>query len=381
MTNKNYAGSQPIFSVSAKRFDCSPFIDRYDKTKTTFGIYGNRFYPLSTGTSVEKDYWNLKRNVMLYEVPEKPIEISGPDSAKFLNQIFTRQVHDLKPMRARYMLACSDTGGIMMDGVLIRLSNERFWYIHADGDFETWLLAHKKRFNLTIRDPKSWALQIQGPKSLKVLALASPRLNLEAFKYFHATFANFNGSSYLISRTGWTGEMGFEIYTNSNGDNHDGLWDYLMEIGKPFGISSGGLDSMGIRRIEAGILDYGTDMNRTHNPFEIGLEKFVDLEKDYFIGKDSLSTMNKVSKFYGIKCPDSIPFAGSEIIKQDKVVGKPTVGAYSPFLKIGIGYAFFDKHKSWENEKLTLRNKDKTLYECSVVTLPFYDDKKAIPRG
>ncbi len=138
---------------------------------------------------------------------------------------------------------------------------------------------------------------------------------------------------------------------------------------------------MGIRRIEAGILDYGTDMNRSHNPFEMGLEKFVDLRKHAFIGRDSLLGMRKESKFYGIKCPDAVPFSGLDILCHGEIVGKTTVGAFSPFLKTGIGYVLFKTSKNWINEKLVLRGHDKTLYECTVMPLPFYDNKKAIPRG
>ncbi len=381
MNNKNYAESHPVLKVSAKRFDSSPFMKRFDNSKTIFGIYAGRFYPLSCGNSVENDYWNLKQKVMLYDVPEKPLEISGPDSLILLENIFTRRVHDLEPMRARYMLACSEDGGIVMDGILIRLSTKKFWYIHANGDFEIWLLAHKKNLDVNIRDPKSAVLQIQGPNALKVLTSACPNLNLDKFKYFHADFLNINGTEFLVSRTGWTGELGFEIYTNSPEDDHLGLWDYLIDKGKEYGISAGSLDSMGIRRIEAGILDYGTDMNRTHTPFEIGLAKFVDLKKDKFIGRNSLITMYKGSKFFGIKCSETIPFAGLDILHETHTVGKTTVGAFSPFLNTGIGYVYFNNHNNWANEKLFLRSNEKTLYECTVVPLPFYDAGKAIPKG
>ena len=381
MIKQNYAASHPTFKVSTKRFNKSPFIERFDNSNTIFGIYADRLYPLSTGGSIEKDYWNLRKNVMLYDVPEKPLEISGPDSVSFLENIFTRKVHDIKPMRARYALACSNDGSIMMDGVLIRLSNEKFWYVHANGDFETWLIAHKKDLNLTIKDPQSWALQIQGPNALKVLASASPSLDLQKFKYFHAVFADFNGKTFLVSRTGWTGELGFEIYTNGQNEDHLFLWDYVIKNGQAYGISVGGLDSMGIRRIEAGILDYGTDMNRAHNPFEIGLRRYVDLSKDEFIGRSSLLKMNRESKFYGIKCPDTIPFQDLEILHNNEIVGKTTVGAFSPYLRSGIGYALFYKYENWESEKLVLRGNDKILYECTATTLPFYDGDKAIPRG
>jgi len=337
--NKNYAASHQTVTISTKRFDMSPFVTRYLTEKTVFGISANRFYPLSTDNDPTDAYWNLKKNVMLYDVPEKPLEISGKDAVEFLERIFTRTIKDLKILHARYAIACNYEGGIIMDGVLIRLANDKFWYIHANGDFETWLLAHSTNLNVCIRDPKSWAIQIQGPNALKVLKSASPKMDLENFKYFNALFLDFNGQTFLTSRTGWTGELGFEIYTNGPKDDNLGLWDYLMKKGSEYGILTGGLDSMGIRRIEAGILDYGTDMDRSNNPFEMGLGRLVDLKKSTYIGKEKLQSMNKNSMLYGIKCDETVPFSRLNVLDQDEVVGTTTVGAFSPLLKSGIGFA------------------------------------------
>ena len=381
MVNKNYAASHQNFMVSSKRFDTSPFIERYSNEKTVFGISANRFYPLSTENDPTEAYWNLKNNVMLYDVPEKPLEISGIDAVKLLETIFTRIISDLKILHARYVIACSYDGGILMDGVLIRLAADKFWYVHANGDFETWLLAHSHGLNVSIRDPKSWAIQIQGPNALKVLKSASPTIDLEKFKYFNALVLDFNGQKFLTSRTGWTGELGFEIYTNGSADHNLALWDYLMKKGKEYGILTGGLDSMGIRRIEAGILDYGTDMNRSNNPFEMGLGRLVDFTKTNFIGKEKLQGMNKHPMLYGIKCAKCIPFTGLEVFEHNQVVGTTTVGAFSPLLKSGIGFVLFKKRSDWQGKKLSLQDHNKNSYECEITALPFYDPLKKIPRG
>ena len=381
MFYKNYASSHQTFVVSAKRFEMSPFITRYKNQNTIFGISANRFYPLSTDDDPTDAYWNLKKNVMLYDVPEKPLEISGPDSVKLLETVFTRTINDLKNLQARYTIACSYDGGILMDGILIRLAKNKFWYIHANGDFETWLLAHSKNLNVSIRDPRSWALQVQGPKALDVLKLAAPNVDLTQFKYFNSLILDLDGQTFLISRTGWTGEIGFEIYTNGPNDNNLGLWDYIMEKGKPHGILTGGLDSMGIRRIEAGILDYGTDMNRSNNPFEMGLGGLVDPKKSAYIGREKLLNMNKNSLLYGIKCAEIVPFSGLEVLYENQVVGQTTVGAFSPFLKCGIGFVLFKKHANWLGKKLSLQDPNKNSYECEITALPFYDSEKKIPRG
>ena len=148
MSKFNYATSHEKFSVSSKRFEISPFISKYQDKNTVFGISANRLYPLSTEDDPTEAYWNLKNKVMLYDVPERPLEISGPDSTQLLENVFGRTVADLKILRARYAIACSHDGGIIMDGVLIRLAENRFWYVHANGDFEAWLLAHSKDLNV-----------------------------------------------------------------------------------------------------------------------------------------------------------------------------------------------------------------------------------------
>lgn len=377
----NYGSSHDLFLVSSKRFELSPYINKYYDKNTIFGIYSNRFYPLSTEADPTASYWNLKKNVMLYDVPEKPLEISGPDSIKLLENVFTRTISDLKINRARYVIACSHDGGIIMDGILIRLTPKKFWYIHANGDFESWLLAFSNGLRVNIKDPKSWALQIQGPNALKVLKECVSELDIDNFKFFNCKTLNFDGQKFLVSRTGWTGELGFEIYSNGPNDDHLSLWDYIMKKGKAYKIKTGGLDSMGIRRIEAGILDYGTDINRFNNPFEVGLGSYVDFSKDYFIGKESLTKINKKSKLFGILSENFIPFSGLEIFYENKIVGKTTVGAFSPYLKKGIGYVLFNYHNDWTRKKLTIRDKENNFNNCKIVNLPFYDQTKKISKG
>ena len=153
-----------------------------------------------------------------------------------------------------------------------------------------------------------------------------------------------------------------------------------MERGKDFNIKTSSLDSMGIRRIEAGILDYGTDMNRFNNPFEVGLGKFIDLSKGFFIGKDKLLTVNKKTKLFGIICQNIIPFSGLKIFYKNKIVGQTTVGAFSPYFGKGIGYALFNYNNNWIEKKLYIKDHENNLHDCQIVTLPFFDESKKIPK-
>jgi len=301
---------------------------------------------------------------MLYDVPEKPLSIQGKDAIVLLERIFTRKISNLKVGRARYAIACTPQGQMLMDGIVIRLAADHFWYVKADGEFETWLLAYSESLDVVVSDPKSWVLQIQGPKALDVLAAAADHTVSDRFGYFHVDTFTLGGQEVLISRTGWTGETGFEVYSNPNID-HLALWDHLMASGKPFGMDIGSVESMGIRRIEAGILD-----------------------KD-FVGKAALAKADQRSRLFGLISETGIPGSGMSVLFGDMVVGRMTTGGWSPTLEKGIGYVRFDQHPdnpkggtdTWLGETVSLQDREGTLHSCTVVALPFYDAEKRIPRG
>ena len=377
----SYADSHSVIRLSSKRFEQSPYSDKYVTEQTVFGLYSNRFYPLALGGDAIDDYWRLRQSVVLYDVPEKPLEISGPDAVNLLERVLTRRIDNLKCWRARYAIACSPQGGILMDGVLIRLAEERFWYVIADGEFESWLLAFTEGLDVAVTDPGSRVLQIQGPKSTAVLSNAAADQRTDELRYFHAGVFNLGGQEVLVSRTGWTGELGFEIYSHHNID-HSALWDHLMASGQDFGMTYASAESMGIRRIEAGILDNGTDMDRGMTPFAAGLEAFVDLSKSDFVG---LTHADRACLLFGLVCDSVTPRVALPVFKGDTQVGQITAGDWSPTLNTGIGYVRFEQIDSvqgnWLGQKLILGDLDGGRHDCEIVSLPFYDGEKKIPRG
>ena len=204
-------------------------------------------------------------------MPEKPIEISGPDSIPFLGKVMARKVASIKEGRGYYSLACTHQGGIFMDGVIFKFNENKFWYVQADGPFEDWLLAHSGGFNVKISDPKSRVLQIQGPASIDIMKAASNGKIDENMPYYRSGFFDLGGQNLYVSRSGFTNELGFEIYSDGFTTDHLALWDHLMDCGKPFGMELSATRAMTIRRIEAGIFGNLTDIDTTINPFEAGL--------------------------------------------------------------------------------------------------------------
>jgi aminomethyltransferase len=345
------------------------------------GVYAGRYYSVTNGENAEEVYWTLRRKAVLYDVPERPVEISGPDAGRFLEHIFARKISSLKEGRGRYAIACTHEGRLFMDGVLFKLAENRFWYVQPDGALETWLLAHSAGFDVSITDPKSRVLQIQGPASLAILKAATSGAIDERMGYFHSGFFRIAEQDVYVSRTGWTGELGFEVYTQGHATDCQKLWDDLVQAGEPHGMIFGSISSMEIRRIEAGILDNGTDFDLSMTPFEAGLGAFVELEKNDFIGRSALLEADRTKRLFGLKCPEAAPSFRQEIMDEKHLVGHVTAGAWSPYLKSGIGYAKFRVPGDWAGRNLTVKTADGRDLKCEVIELPFYDKDKLIPRG
>lgn len=377
----NYASVDDTFRVSAKRFARSPWLSSYITPETVLGVYSGRFFPLSMGEDPVDAYWNLRRGVTLFDVPEHPIEIAGPDALPFLNRLFCRDLSRLRVGRASYAIACNHSGGIVMDGVVLHVSPGRYWYVLADGEFTTWLEAHRAGYDVRIRDPESWVLQVQGPRALEVLAPMLDGAGPSPFRYFSVHECEVAGEPFIVSRTGWTGELGFELYSRHPGVDGERVFRHLVQAGSPFGMRVSALECMGIRRIEAGIRDNGTDMDASMTPFAAGLGGFVDLEKTVHIGAEALRTVDRRSAFFGVQSDPGSPPGRHRVWHGGREVGRLTAAARSPFLQSTIGYVRFDSPGEWEGEQVSLEAVDGTRYPARVVALPFYDAEKRIPRG
>ena len=367
--------------VSARVHEESPYVSRYETDAMVRGVYAGRFFPIYNGEDAVHKYWVLRRKALIYDVPEKPVEISGPDAVPFLEKVVTRHVANLKEGRGRYTLACTPQGGIFMDGVLFHLSTDRYWYVQADGAFETWLLAHSGGFDVEISDPNSRVIQIQGPNAQAIMHAASDGRIDDSMKYFHAGFFELGGQEVYVSRTGFTCELGFEIYAMGEATDHLALWDHLMACGEPYGMEFSSTISMTARRVEAGILGNLTDIDTTMTPYEAGLGWVVDLDKDDFIGRDALLNADQRSLLFGLTCADALPSATSDVLDGDRTVGRMTMGVHSHTLGCGVGYVRFDKPGEWPGRVLRIRLPNDEVHDCEIVDLPFFDPEKKIARG
>ncbi len=380
-----HAGASSTVSIFRRGIEQSPYAEKWMTEGLMYSVYAGRLSAVGTDRDDPLDtYWKLRKNLMLYDIPERPIEIQGPDAVALLERVFTRRIATLPVLRACYGLICAPHGGIVMDGVLIRLAEDKFWYVEANGDTAKWFLALSEGFDVTIRDPKSRVLQVQGPNALKFLEAAAPGQIPEKFRYFDAAFFNLGGQEVLISRTGWTNEMGIEIYGHADLD-HSKLWDFLFEIGSAFGLERAGSASLGLRRVEGGILDYQSDIDLTMTPYDAGLGAFVDLSKEDFVGKGALEKASKEPRLFGYTTKSAKVNAGLSIFEDGQRVGHTRSSCWSPTLEMGIGYVVFDRPadagQSWVGRQLTVRDVDGVDQPCEIVTLPFFDKEKRLPRG
>ena len=368
-------------AISARRFEESPFIDRHDTSKMVRGVYAGRFFAVYAGEDYLQKYWLVRRKALIFDVPEKPMEIAGPDAVPFLEKVLTRRVSTMNEGRGYYALACTPQGGIFMDGVVFKLGEDRFWFVQADGPFEEWLLALSSGFDVTISDPSSRVLQIQGPASIAIMNAASGGTIDDTMRYFRSGYFDLGGQNLYVSRTGFTNELGFEIYSDGANTDHLALWDHLMAAGEPHGMEFSSTRALTIRRIEGGILGNRTDMDTSMTPFEAGLGALVDLEKGDFVGRDALVNADRQTLLLGLTCSGTTPSFGSQVIDNGVVVGHITAGVPSPTLGLGVGYARFAAPGDWVGREMELRLPDGSTHVSHIVDLPFFDKERKIVRG
>ena len=362
----------------------SPYFDSTVKWGAKgFSVYNHMYIPRDFGDP-EQNFWNLINDAILCDVAvERQVEITGPDAAEFVQLLTPRDLSKLSIGQCKYVLITNHEGGLLNDPVLLRLAENHFWLSLGDSDILLWAqgVAINSRLNVTIKEPDVSPLQLQGPKSIDVMKSLFGE-NIINIKYYWLIETELNGIPLVVSRTGWSSELGYEIYLR-DGSRGNELWELIMEAGKKFNLQPGHTSS--IRRIEGGMLSYHADADINTNPFELGMDRLVNLDNDNkFIGKDALIRIKETGikrKQVGIII-DCDPLEGPNttfwpIIKNDKQIGKITSAVYSPRLKKNIALGMVDIDHSEINTLFEIEILN-NLYNARVVEKPFYDPNKKI---
>ena len=346
-----------------------------------YSFYAGRLNPeVLSNASADEMYWKVRQEVIFRHTGEHPYEISGPDAEKLLQKIFTRDISKVKVGRCSYQFACYNDGGMITDGVLLRLEENKFWFAQADGDLFSWYKAHSDNLKVKISDPDVWVSQVQGPNSMKLLKKLTKETYPEKWKYFDWKEVKILNEIVIISRSGFSNELGWEIYFRKS-NNTEKIGDYIFEEGKKMGMILTGTPGFRCKRIESGLLSAGQDFTHKTNPYDVGLGKYVDLKKSYFIGKSALETADKEKKCWGIRVENGTALKGSYVKLNNEIVGKVTSSTWSPFQKCGVGIVLFNSTKHKPGIIVDVDCNDGKIHKGEICTLPMYDFKNEIVRG
>jgi glycine cleavage system aminomethyltransferase T len=366
----------PYFEAT-KRYGCK-----------SWGLYNHMLLPTLYDDPVT-EYWALVNDVTVWDVSvERIVEISGPDAFEFTNLLTCRDLSTCEVGQCKYVLITARRGGIVNDPVLLRLAEDRFWLALADSDAGLYAkgVAAYAGLDIDIDMPDVAPLQVQGPRSKDVVRSLFGDAVAD-LRYYFCTEAEVDSIPVVVSRTGWTGEVGYEVYLRDAARGDD-LFGRIMEAGAPYGARV--IAPSEARRIEAGIFNYGSDMNSYDTPYHIsGLEKYVELEQEAdFVGKTSLAKIAEEGvdrKLVGIRI-EGDPMIDEGALNEfwpvidasERSIGRVTAGAWSPRLEMNVGYAWVPASHMDAGTELRLQTaagrRSATVHE-----LPFWDPKKQVP--
>jgi glycine cleavage system aminomethyltransferase T len=370
----------------------SPFFYAHQRHGVQSYTVTNRQYHPRHYDDPIAEYWKLVNDVTMWDVAaERQVEITGPDAFALTNMLTPRDLTKCAVTQCKFVLNTDVDGGIINNPVLLRLGENHFWLSVADGDVLLWAkgVAAASGMDVQIREPDVAPVQIQGPKS-KDLMVDLFAENILDLKYYWMDEHELDGMDVVVSRTGYTGEVGFEIYLKNASRDGMKFWDTVLEAGKPHDLAVIGPSQ--IRRVEAGILSYGSDIAldnnlysdyRFLNPYEVGLEYTVDLDQEAdFIGKEALKRIADEGVSRKVVAVELIgdPLVGYiedylQVVENGSQIGQVSSAFWSPRLKTNIGYALVPIEYAALGTELTVRQASGEV-KARVVEKPFIDPKK-----
>ena len=384
MSPSTSMNNAPLLSIGP-RVHKSPYFDatlRYGAK--AFTVYNHVFMP-TVYTSPVEEYWSLVNDVTLWDVTcQRQIEITGPDAFRFVQFLTPRDMSNCQVGQCKYMVLTNQEGGIVNDAILLRIAENQFWLSPGDGDVLMWAsgAAVNSGMDVNVFEPDVSPLQLQGPKSPQVAKELFGDWALE-LKYYWLKETTLDGIPLVVSRTGWSGELGYEIYLRDS-KYGDRLWERVMEAGKPFGIAPTAPNT--IHSIEGGLLSYVSDMTLNDNPFVIGMDKFVNLDQeDDFIGKEALTKIKAEGakrRLVGIEMPGK-PLSGSNeqfwsVLNGSGKIGHVSRCVFSPRLEKNIGWANVPVEQSSVGTQIDIETMD-GIRPAVVCEAPWFPPQIKIP--
>jgi aminomethyltransferase len=352
----------------------------------SWDLYNRMLIPSLYSDDDEAEYWHLLEHVTLWDVAvERQVEITGPDAARFTQLLTCRDLSRCEVRQCKYAPIIAPTGGIVNDPILLRLGADHFWLSIADSDVLLYALGVQAfaGLDVQVREPDVSPLQVQGPTSKDVIRDLFGE-EVSGLRYYRCWEGGLDGIPVVVSRTGWTGEVGYEIYLR-DGSMGSELWDRVMEAGEPYHIRAIGPSDQ--RRLEAGIFNYGNDMTVEDTPLHVtGMERLVEFSAE-FIGKEALQRVAAEGvdrKLVGVKIggePFRLWLEDAWPVRRDgETVGRLVSAAHSFRLKENLGYAWVPIGLAEPGTELELVSPDGSV-PAVTAPLPFWDPDKDIPKA
>ena len=375
-----------------------PLLETPFHERTYEACYNNDWYRWA-GYKIAREYSNTEleytamRNTagVLDITPMHKYDIKGTDAIKFVDKLVTRNVTEIKSGQVMYIIWCNEDGNVIDDGTVFCFNSNHLRIFCAERNLN-WFSDTAIGFNVEVEDVSDTiaALAFQGPLSCKILNLLNVK-DIENLKPFYFDNFNLNGCKVTISRTGFSGDLGYEIWCKN--EDAINVWDSLFTFNRDYKVLPAGMNALDMVRVEAGFIQPNADFmsaeqalrpNRMRNPYELGMGWLVDLNKNYFTGKKNLVNLKKktlTKKLVGLDIQGDKPAIGSVLYdKNKKEIGIVTAGMWSPSLKSNIAFGYVDKDhmkigskvfaEIYHPEELEYK---KIWAECSVVKKQFFN--------
>ena len=363
----------------------SPFFDATRRAGcSAYDIYNHMLLP-AYFDDPEIEYWALLNDVTVWDVAvERTVQIAGRDADRFVDMLTCRDLTRCAVKQGKYMIVTSPDGGIVNDPVLLHVAEDTWWMQLADSDAGLYAMgvASQAGMDVDVSYPEAYPMQIQGAKAAKTLEKLVGAAIYD-MKYYWCERFDIKDIPVLVSRTGWTAVQGFEIniLDPSRGDD---LWNAVFEAGEEFNIRA--VAPVEARRIEAGIMNYNSDMTLENNPFEImGLERLVEEQPQNYIGKEALESIRRSGvkrKLVGIELQGDELRAELTwfwpVHKDGQQVGKVTDAVWSPRLGKNIGYVWVPVELAGPGTQLDVESENGHLMGHTAA-IPFIDPRKEVP--
>ena len=357
------------------RIKKSPFFEKaVEYGATEFHPYNGMWMPVGYDSPVN-EYWNVLERASLWDVGvQKCVEIAGPDAEAFMQLLTPRDITTIEPGRCAYVFLTNQDGGVLNDPVMLRIAEDRFWLSTADSDMYLWAkgVSAFAGHEVEITTPHVYPMQLQGPRSAEIMVDVFGEEILD-LRYYWWMRSSVDGIDVVISRTGYSSELGYEVYLLGEARGGE-LWEILMTAGKPYGISPGSPNR--IRRIEGGVLDYASDITPDENPLELGLDRLIAWDTD-FLGKAALEKVRDEGvrrRLIGLFLDGPALQKNNEhrwpVTSASTKVGFVTNAVHSPRLDRNIAFAMIDVPFDANDTVLTVETVE-GVRSAERTTLPF----------